>query len=49
MPLRRGFDEYLGESVSVDKWRGHSDLIANFPADLAAKKLQARGRGVAEK
>jgi arylsulfatase len=38
MPLRHGFDEYFGESVSVDMWPGHPDLITNMPAGTAARK-----------
>ena len=40
MPLRRGFDEYFGESISVDMWPGHPDLITNLPAKLAAIKRE---------
>ena len=40
MPLRHGFDEYFGESVSVDMWPGHPDLITNLPAGLAAIKRE---------
>ena len=32
MPLRHGFDMYFGESLSVDMWPGHPDLITNLPA-----------------
>src|ERR1017187_450237 len=40
MPLRHGFDEYFGESVSVDMWPGHPDLITNLPVGLAAIKRE---------
>jgi arylsulfatase A-like enzyme len=40
MPLRHGFDEYFGESLSVDMWPGHPDLITNLPANLAAMKRE---------
>ncbi len=40
MPLRRGFDEYFGLTLSADYWPGHPDLIANFPTLLAAKKRE---------
>jgi len=40
MPLRHGFDEYFGESISVDMWPGHPDLITNLPATLAAIKRE---------
>jgi len=40
MPLRHGFDEYFGESVSVDMWPGHPDLITNLPARLADIKRE---------
>jgi arylsulfatase A len=40
MPLRHGFDMYFGESVSVDMWPGHPDLITNLPARLAAIKRE---------
>jgi len=36
MPLRHGFDEYFGESVSVDMWPGYPDLITNMPPSDAA-------------
>jgi len=36
MPLRHGFDEYFGESLSVDMWPGRPDLITNMPSQNAA-------------
>lgn len=35
MPLRHGFDEYFGVSLSVDMWPGHPALITNV--DVAAR------------
>ena len=40
MPLHRGFDEYFGESLSVDMWPGHPDLITNMPSKMAAMKRE---------
>jgi arylsulfatase A len=40
MPLRHGFDSYFGESLSVDMWPGHPDLITNLPASLVAIKRE---------
>ena len=40
MPLRHGFDEYFGQSLSVDMWPGHPDLITNMPALMAARKRE---------
>ena len=40
MPLRHGFDEYFGQSLSVDMWPGHPDLITNLPALMAARKRE---------
>jgi len=40
MPLRHGFDEYFGESLSVDMWPGHPDLISNLPANLVVLKRE---------
>ncbi len=40
MPLRHGFDEYFGESLSVDMWPGHPDLITNMPPKAAAFKRE---------
>ncbi|HEX4263343.1 MAG TPA: sulfatase [Verrucomicrobiae bacterium] len=39
MPLRHGFDMYFGESLSVDMWPGHPDLITNLsPNEVAIKR-----------
>ena len=40
MPLRHGFDEFFGLSLSADYWPGHPDLITNMPTLLAAKKRE---------
>jgi len=40
MPLRHGFDMYFGESLSVDMWHGHPDLITNLPANEIAFKRE---------
>jgi len=40
MPLRHGFDEYFGQSLSVDMWPGHPDLITNLPTLMAARKRE---------
>ncbi len=40
MPLRHGFDEYFGESLSVDMWREHPVLISGLPAQAAAIKRE---------
>lgn len=40
MPLRHGFDSYFGESLSVDMWPGHPDLITNLPANEVAIKRE---------
>jgi arylsulfatase A-like enzyme len=40
LPLRHGFDEYFGLPYSNDMWPQHPDWITNFPAPLAARKLQ---------
>jgi arylsulfatase A-like enzyme len=40
MPLRHGFDEYFGESLSVDMWPGHPDLITNMSSTQAAMKRE---------
>jgi arylsulfatase A-like enzyme len=40
MPLRHGFDMYFGESLSVDMWAEHPDLITNMPPDAAAIKRE---------
>ena len=40
MPLRHGFDEYFGESVSVDMWPGYPDLITNMPSPMAALRRE---------
>ena len=36
MPLRHGFDEYFGESLSVDMWPDRPNLITNLPPQMAA-------------
>lgn len=40
IPQRRGFDEYFGLMLSADYWPDHPTLIANLPAQLAAKKRE---------
>jgi arylsulfatase A-like enzyme len=40
MPLRHGFDEYFGESLSVDMWREHPVLIPGLPFTVAAVKRE---------
>ena len=40
MPLSHGFDQYFGQSLSVDMWPGLPDLITNMPSLMAAKKRE---------
>ena len=40
MPLRHGFDMYFGESLSVDMWPDHPNLITNMSANAAAMKRE---------
>ena len=40
MPMRHGFDEFFGLSLSVDYWPDHPNLIKNFPPEIEAIKRE---------